>query len=96
MKLAEELASRTQSDVGERKNHKRKRMEKGRDWDSENDRETRFSGEQPCLPSASELKASDNKKKKLSKKKSPLKKQRQERNSNKTAEIQRKENTKDR
>ena len=44
----------------------------------ERDRETSFSGEKPCLPSASELRASNRKKKKLSKKKATFKKNKRE------------------
>ena len=47
MKLAEEMAAKA-TDVGDRKNRKRKRTAKGRDWDVEINRET-SSGEEPSV-----------------------------------------------
>lgn len=47
MKLAEEMAAKA-TDVGDRKNRKRKRTVKGRDWDVEINRET-SSGEEPSV-----------------------------------------------
>ena len=93
MKLAEELATRS-SDVSDRRGRKRKRTEKGRDWD----RETSVSEEQPSLqPSSSEEKAKDKKqenksiKKKLPKKKkgetSNKQQKAKEKKLQKTAEI---------
>ena len=47
VKLAEEMAAKA-TDVGDRKNRKRKRTAKGRDWDVEINRET-SSGEEPSV-----------------------------------------------
>ena len=68
VKLAEELATRS-SDVSDIRGRKRKRTEKGRDWD----RETSVSEEQPSRQSSSsEEKANDEKQEnKTIKKKSP-------------------------
>ena len=90
MKLAEELNTRS-SDVSDRRGRKRKRTEKGRDWD----RETSVSGEQPSRQqSSSEEKANNKKQENESiKKKSPKKKKGEtskkakEKRLQKTAEI---------
>lgn len=75
VKLAEELATKS-SDVSDRRGRKRKRTEKGRDWD----RETSVSEEQPSRqPSSSEDKANNKKQENKSiKKKSPKKKKKGE------------------
>ena len=82
VKLAEELATRS-SDVSDRRGRKRKRPEKGRDWD----RETSVSEEQPSRqPSSSEEKANDKKQENKSiKKKSPKKKKGETSNKQKRA-----------